>query len=136
MSSVIVQTSARALVPATLACAAVLFVRGHHLPGGGFSAGLLAVAASALLLLAFGRKRVRATMRSSARALLGVGLALAVASGFFGAASGEAFLTGVWGAVELGPETVKVGTPLLFDVGVLLVVVGFGVNLLLLSEKA
>ena len=72
MSSIIVQTAARALVPAILVCAAALFIRGHHLPGGGFSAGLLAVAAGALLVLVFGAERVRATVRTSTRALLGV----------------------------------------------------------------
>jgi multisubunit Na+/H+ antiporter MnhB subunit len=135
MSSMIVQTTARALVPAILVCAAALFVRGHHLPGGGFSAGLLAVAASALLLLAFGSERVRETLRTSARALIAGGLALAVLSGLVGAAAGEAFLTGVWSAVPLGSEVVKVGTPLAFDAGVLLVVIGFGVSLLLVSEE-
>jgi multisubunit Na+/H+ antiporter MnhB subunit len=135
MSSIIVQTAARALVPAIFVCAAALFIRGHHLPGGGFSAGLLAVAAGALLLLVFGAERVRATVRTSARALLGVGLALAVVSGFVGAAKGEAFLAGVWGELPLGAEVVKVGTPLLFDLGVLFVVVGFGTNLLLMTEE-
>ena len=135
MSSLIVQTTARALVPAILVCAAALFLRGHHLPGGGFSAGLLVVAASALLLLAFGSQRVRVTLRISARALLAGGLALAVLGGLIGSVAGGAFLTGVWCAVTLGSELVKVGTPLVFDAGVLLVVIGFGVNLLLMIEE-
>ncbi len=135
MNSLIVQTTARALVPAILVCAAALFLRGHHLPGGGFSAGLLVVAASALLLLAFGSERVRETLRTPARALLAGGLALALLSGLIGAAAGEAFLTGVWSAVPFGADLVKVGTPLVFDAGVLLVVTGFGVNLLLMIEE-
>jgi multicomponent Na+:H+ antiporter subunit B len=135
MSSLIVQTTARALVPAIIVCAAALFLRGHHLPGGGFSAGLLVVASSALLLLAFGSERVRETLRASARALLAGGLALALLSGLVGALAGEAFLTGVWSAVPLGANLVKVGTPLVFDAGVLLVVIGFGVNLLVMIEE-
>ena len=135
MNSLIVQTTARALVPAMLVCSVALFLRGHHLPGGGFSAGLLVVAAGALLLLAFGSGRVRDTLRTSARSLLAGGLALAVVSGLIGAVAGEAFLTGVWSAVPLSSDLVKVGTPLVFDAGVLLVVIGFGVNLLLMVEE-
>ena len=95
MNSLIVQTTARALVPAILVCAAALFLRGHHLPGGGFSAGLLVVAASALLLLAFGSQRVREMLHTPTRALLAGGLALAVLSGLVGPVSGEPFRAGV-----------------------------------------
>ncbi len=128
--TLIVQTTARALVPAMLLCSAVVFARGHHLPGGGFSGGLLAVAAFALLLVARGRHDVERTLRFSSRGFLVLGLGLAVASGLLGTFHQAPFLTGLWTSLEFGAISLKLGTPLLFDAGVYFVVLGFGTSLL------
>jgi hypothetical protein len=68
--------------------------------------------------------------------LLGIGLTVAVTAALIGMAGGGFFL-GRWIQFEVAGETIKLGTPQLFDLGVMLVVVGMAVTYLLrLSEAA
>jgi multisubunit Na+/H+ antiporter MnhB subunit len=53
----ILRTVARAAVPLTVWVSVVIFLQGHNLPGGGFIAGVMAGAAGAMYLLAFGAAR-------------------------------------------------------------------------------
>ncbi len=50
----ILRTVARVAVPLTAWVSFVIFMQGHNLPGGGFVAGVMAGAAGAMYLLAFG----------------------------------------------------------------------------------
>lgn len=52
--SPILRTVARFAVPLTVWVSIVIFLQGHNLPGGGFIAGVMAAAAGAMYLLAFG----------------------------------------------------------------------------------
>ena len=112
----------------------VLLWRGHNLPGGGFIGGLVAASAAVLLALAFGVARARAVLRVTPVALLAVGLAVAAGAGVIGLVHGEAFLTGNW----IFPAGLPLGTPLLFDVGVFLTVLGAVLHMLfrLLEREA
>jgi multicomponent Na+:H+ antiporter subunit A len=112
----------------------VLLWRGHNLPGGGFIGGLVAASAAVLLALAFGVGRARAVLRVTPVALLAVGLAVAAGAGVIGLVHGEAFLTGNW----IFPAGLPLGTPLLFDVGVFLTVLGAVLHMLfrLLEREA
>jgi multicomponent Na+:H+ antiporter subunit A len=105
----------------------VLLWRGHNLPGGGFIGGLVAASATVLLALAFGVARARAVLRVSPVVMLAAGLALAAGAGVIGLVQGEAFLTGNW----IFPGGLPLGTPLLFDVGVFLTVLGAVLHMLL-----
>jgi len=111
-------------MPLLLVFAVFLLFRGHNEPGGGFVAGLVVAVAFVLRLLAQGPRAARDALLVSPKHLLGVGLLVALASGFVPVALGRPFLTAVW--VPLGPEhwELLVGTPLLFDIGVCLVVIG------------
>ncbi len=53
----ILRTVARFAVPLTVWVSLVIFMQGHNLPGGGFIAGVMAGAAGAMYLLAFGPAR-------------------------------------------------------------------------------
>jgi multisubunit Na+/H+ antiporter MnhB subunit len=53
----ILRTVARLAVPLTVWVSVVIFMQGHNLPGGGFIAGVMAAAAGAMHLLAFGPDR-------------------------------------------------------------------------------
>jgi multisubunit Na+/H+ antiporter MnhB subunit len=55
--SPVLRTVARFAVPLTVLVSFVIFFQGHDLPGGGFIAGVLAAAAGAMYLLAFGTSR-------------------------------------------------------------------------------
>ena len=98
-------------------------LRGHNEPGGGFIGGLLAVTAFALYALAFDAAHARKLLRIPPRLLIGLGLLLALASGCTGWLAGQPFMFGVWLPFVL-PAELKLGSVLLFDVGVYLVVLG------------
>lgn len=54
IDSPVLRTVARLAVPLTVLVSILIFLQGHNLPGGGFIAGVLAGAAGAMYLLAFG----------------------------------------------------------------------------------
>ena len=112
----------------------VLLWRGHNLPGGGFIGGLVAASAAVLLALAFGVNRARAVLRLPPVAMLALGLALAAGAGVIGLLQGQPFLTGNW----IFPAGLPLGTPLLFDIGVFLTVLGAVLHMLfrLLEREA
>ena len=113
-----------------------LLLRGHDLPGGGFIGGLVAAAAVALYLIAFGADAATLLLRVRPRALLGAGLLAGVLAGLMGMVTAEPFLTGQWLIFDLpGNAEVKLSSVLLFDVGVYLVVVGAVLTMLFALEQ-
>lgn len=135
MSSLILSTAARYLLPLMLLFSVFLLLRGHNEPGGGFIGGLVAAAAFALYAFAFDVAHARRTLRTDPHVLIASGLALALLSGLLPLAVGKPFLKGLWLDGEW-PALGKVGTPLLFDLGVYLVVFGIMVMILFaLAEK-
>jgi multicomponent Na+:H+ antiporter subunit A len=119
VTSTIFRTAARLLMPLLLLFSAFLLMRGHNDPGGGFVGGLVAAAAFALYSIAFGAKGARKALIVDPQTLLGTGLLVALLSGIPAVLSGQPFLTALW----MGGD-VPLGTPIIFDVGVFLVVTG------------
>jgi multicomponent Na+:H+ antiporter subunit B len=85
--------------------------------------GLVAAAGFALYALAFDVATARTVLRVDPGRLAASGLGVALASGLFGLLAGRPFLTGLW-YDRVFPVIGKLGTPLLFDVGVYMVVLG------------
>jgi multicomponent Na+:H+ antiporter subunit B len=100
-----------------------ILVRGHNEPGGGFVGGLVAATAFALVLLSEGLAEARRLLRLDPLALVAAGLFVALASGVPPLLRAWPFMTGLWLKVPL-PVVGKVGSPVVFDVGVYLVVLG------------
>ena len=77
-------------------------------------------------------------LRVPPRVLLGVGLGLALLSGLVALLTSDVFMTGQWLSLYLegGAAPLKLGTPLLFDIGVYLVVIGFTLTIILALERA
>lgn len=124
----------RVLTPVIGMLAIVLLLRGHDYPGGGFIAGLTIAAAIELSILARGAADVRRRLGRFLLPLVGFGLLIAVISALVGFYVGG-FFKAEWGKFYLGGLTLKLGTPQLFDVGVMFVVVGMTITYLLnLSE--
>jgi len=121
----------RILTPVLLMLALFLLVRGHNLPGGGFIAGLMATAAFELQILSRGHESVRRAIGPYLNSGIGLGLAVAIFSAIIGLLKGL-FFQGQWLEVDvplLGH--LELGTPILFDLGVFLVVVSFATSYLL-----
>lgn len=126
MSSVILRIAARSLTPLLSIASLFLLLRGHNAPGGGFIGGLLAASAIALYAMAFGPAPARRWLRIVPRTLLAIGLLVALSSGIPSMLVGRPFLSGVWWHPELPlVGALPLGTPLWFDLGVYLAVIGF-----------
>lgn len=115
-TSVILSTATRFLQPLLLLFSLFLLFAGHNEPGGGFAGGLVAAAAYVLHALANGVRPARRSLRVDPQALAAAGLLVAAGSGLAALAAGAPFLTGLWKSGW--------GTPVLFDLGVYLVVLG------------
>lgn len=116
MNSLILQTATRVLMPLLLLFALFMLGRGHNAPGGGFVAGLIVAAAYALQAFAFGVPAARRALLVEPGRLLGIGLLVAVLAGTSAWVGGLPFLTSLWWG--------GLGSPMFFDIGVFLVVVG------------
>lgn len=123
MPSLILATATRLLVPLMLIFSIFLLIRGHNEPGGGFVGGLVAGAAFTLYAAAYGVSQAQNALRFDPKLLIGAGLLVAVVSAVFSLALGLPLMTGLWYEQPV-PIIGKLGTPLLFDVGVYLVVIG------------
>jgi len=124
MTSSILQTAVRLLMPLLLLFAVFLLLRGHNQPGGGFVGGLVVAASFVLYSIAFGVDAARRALLVRPSTLLGVGLLAAFVSGLPAVVAGHAFMTALWTTVAVGSMVIAVGTPLVFDVGVFLAVIG------------
>ncbi|HEY8549300.1 MAG TPA: Na+/H+ antiporter subunit B [Vicinamibacterales bacterium] len=119
MTSQILRAATIMLMPLLLLFAVFLLIRGHNSPGGGFVGGLVVAAAFALYSTAHGVEAARRALVVEPSRLLGVGLLVALVAGLLAYPAGEPFLSAQW--THLG---IDIGTPLLFDIGVFLVVIG------------
>lgn len=137
MFSLVLRTAIRYLLPLMLLFSVFLLLRGHNEPGGGFTGGLVAAAAFALYALANGVRAARSILQLDVHTLMGAGLLLALGSGLVSWLVGLPFLTGVWGALNTPWRVViELGTPMFFDIGVYLVVLGVALMILLtLAEE-
>ena len=74
MSTLIVRTAARILLPLLLLYGLFLLLRGHNAPGGGFAGGLVVAAAYSLSAFAFGVPAARRALLVDPSRLIGAGL--------------------------------------------------------------
>jgi len=123
VNSIILATVSRLLTGLLLVFSVFLLLRGHNLPGGGFSGGLVAASAFVLYAFASGFPAARRMLVFYPRVIMGFGLVVAVLSGLAANMAGLPFLTGLWDKTPL-PVVGKLGTPLFFDVGVYFTVLG------------
>lgn len=132
MTSLILRTAARYLFPLILLFSIYALLRGHNEPGGGFVGGLAAASAYTLYALAYSAREARQLLKVDSVSLTGWGLLISLGSGIVSLWHGYPFLSGIWGKMETGPAgAIGIGTPVIFDVGVYLVVLGVTVTIIL-----
>jgi multicomponent Na+:H+ antiporter subunit B len=104
-----------------------LLLRGHNYPGGGFIAGLIAGSALIFKPLAFEIESMRTGSKKRGFVFLSIGLGLVLLSAVAGLLIHDSILEGIWLKVPLffSAEPFKLGTPIIFDVGVYFTVIGF-----------
>jgi len=127
MNSLILRTTTQLLISLLLMFSFAILLRGHNSPGGGFAGGLVATTAWALYSLAFGSRQTRIVIKYHPRFLAGLGLLLALSAGLLSVFFNKPYLTALW--------INKVGSPLLFDLGVYFVIQGTALNIILGLEE-
>ncbi|MFZ0241380.1 MAG: MnhB domain-containing protein [Desulfobacterales bacterium] len=136
MPSLVLRVATRLLAGLILVYAVYLLLRGHNAPGGGFVAALVAGTGFALVAISEGPAAVRRALRVEPERLAMCGLGLAIACGLAGTMAGRPFLTGLWWVVQTDVSTtLTIGTPLFFDIGVFLSVLGTLLTLILALEE-
>ena len=119
-----------------LIMAVIALFRGHNLPGGGFIGGLIAALSVVFKGLAFNPQYARERLYISPEGYMGLGLLFIILSLLPGMLLSEPFMTGYWLKITLAPELVlKLGTPLLFDIGVFFSVIGVTLTFLFSKTK-
>lgn len=122
-NSLILTTTVKFIIPLLLIFSFFLLLRGHNEPGGGFSGGLVAASAYALFAIANGVSEAIKFLKVDPIYLISSGLLIALVSALLPLLFGQSFMTGVWLSNEI-PVVGKLGTPLVFDVGVYILVLG------------
>ncbi len=124
MYSLILRTAAKLIVPLLVLFSIFILFRGHDEPGGGFIGGLIAGSAFALYAAAYGTDEARAALRVNPLELMSVGLAIAFLAGLLPLVLGQPVLTGLWVEFTIFGADFKTGSPIVFDIGIFLLVVG------------
>jgi len=129
MSSLILRTGMRLILPLMLLFGAFMALKGHGAPGGGFIGGLIMAVALAIYRMAYGAEALHTAVPVHPRLLVGSGLALALATGLAPLMFGAAVLRSV--VTDLHPFSISVHfvSAIFFDIGVLLVVMGSSVGI-------
>lgn len=136
MNTLVFRTAASLIRPMLLVISVIVLFKGHNEPGGGFVGGLLAAAAFALHVFENGTSRVSPSGKVHPRMLIATGLLLALVSGLPGLFLRGSFMTGIWDKLPLPAlGMTDVGTPMLFDVGVYLAVLGVSLEVILVMAE-
>jgi len=133
MNTTLLQLAARVIRLIMLVVSVFVLLRGHNQPGGGFLGGLLAGAGIVIYVMAFYSHALLSKTLRRVAPLRVIGLILALGSGLLGIIFGKSFLHAQWYKLDIPLlGTLDLSTPLLFDIGVYLTVVGIMVMVILL----
>ena len=136
MNTLILRTIAPTLTSLMVIYSIVVLLSGHNQPGGGFIGGLIAASAFALYGIACGVGPVRRALYFHPISIAGFGMLIAALSGVPSLMQELPFLTGIWWFPEVARDVeLALSTPLVFDIGVWLVVVGALVSIALALEE-
>jgi multicomponent Na+:H+ antiporter subunit B len=127
MSSVILKMASIVLRPLFWVISIWLLLRGHNHPGGGFIGGLIAGSALIIGPLSREAEEVKLGKKNYPLFFLSGGMILILLSAALGLFTSDLMLEGLWMKMTLPlvDATLKLGTPLMFDLGVYLAVIGF-----------
>ncbi|MCQ0989577.1 Na+/H+ antiporter subunit B [Jiella marina] len=135
MRTIIFRFTAPYLTSLMVLFSVFVLLRGHNEPGGGFIGGLIAASAFAIYGIACGVAPVRRALYFHPLAISACGLFFAVIAGLLSVFTGQGFMTGLWAFPAILGGDVGLSTPLLFDIGVYLVVVGSITSIALALEE-
>lgn len=125
MNSVILQLATPYVRSLLIFFAFVALLRGHNNPGGGFIGGLLAALAIVFSSFAFDRRPVQRKLKIKPAGYVAMGLVFLLLSFSPSLLKSQMLMEGVWVTIPMGIlGELNVGSPLLFDIGVFMAVIG------------
>ena len=125
MNSLILQIATKYLKPILLIIGIIALFRGHNYPGGGFIGGLLTSLSVVYVSLAFTSGKIKSRLFIHPQYYIGAGLLIAMVSFLPSLLKSEPLMKGIWITLKVPLiNDIKLGTPLLFDIGVFLTVIG------------
>ncbi|WP_439185219.1 MnhB domain-containing protein [Carboxylicivirga taeanensis] len=125
MNSVILQLAARVIKFLLILFALIALYRGHNYPGGGFIGGLLAALSIIFYSFAFNWQEAIKKLKVKPTTYILWGLLLIVCSILPSLLFQQDVMKGFWISIPLElTDPLKLGTPLLFDIGVFMAVIG------------
>jgi len=131
LSTPLLQTTMRLVLPLALLAAAYEFFKGHNEPGGGFIAGLVASVGLAVYRMTFGPSVMRGLRPATPAICIVAGLLLTLVTGVVPMLFGESFLRSATGYIPRGEaDPYHWASAMFFDLGVFLVVVGVSVGII------
>lgn len=119
IQSLIFGTASHIVAALMLVFSLYLLMRGHNSPGGGFIGALIAVIGLSLLMFAESPKYVRERLHFAPFSIAMFGVLLSFIAGVISLLFNLPFLTGLW-----WKDVLPLGTPLIFDIGIYLGVIG------------
>lgn len=136
MNQNIIQLAEKPIRWLLLIFAVIALLRGHNFPGGGFIGGLLAGLSIVFKSFAYDVESARNSMVISPKNLIGTGLSIVFISLLPSLINQAEFMQAYWTKIEIFNDIVlKLGTPLIFDIGVFFVVIGIVIHFIFnLSE--
>lgn len=135
MRTIILQTAVKLFTPLFILFSVFLLFRGHNAAGGGFIGGLLAAIGLFMRAMVLGVNNTIARYKIRPIGIMGAGLTIAIVSILIPVFMGYPLMTGIWLDISL-PLIGKLGTPLLFDVGVYVLVIGVILNITFILSKS
>lgn len=125
MNSVVLQIAAKYLKWLLIVFAVLALLRGHNNPGGGFIGGLMAGLAIVYRGFAYNAFQVKEELQDRPGYYIGAGLFAIFLSFLPSLFVGKPIMTGLWVKIPFPVgESIKLGTPFLFDIGVFFAVIG------------
>lgn len=132
--SVILKSFCYFILQVTLLLSILFLLRGHNHPGGGFIGAL--IASSGIIFYIITYKQLPKFLKNTHILLINIGLFLLIFSIFFPTTQSYPFLSGIWQTITFGTYSIKLGTPLLFDMGIYLVILGSLSSIITILEKS
>ncbi|SDG40526.1 Na+/H+ antiporter subunit B [Psychroflexus sediminis] len=130
MRTIILKSASSYLLPVLLLFSVFILLRGHYLPGGGFVGGLVAAIAFVLDAFSNGLDKAKKILKFHPGFLMPVGLMIAFLSGISPMLLADLpMMTGIWAENPI-PVIGAIGSPLFFDIGVYLVVIGSSLTII------
>lgn len=121
INSSIIFESSNFLIKLIIIISILLLLRGHNSPGGGFIGGLTFICAYILMKINIHETYLieKVIVRKS---ILMFGVLLLIFSVIYPITDNQVPMAGVWYSFPLDHIVLKIGTPLIFDIGVYIVI--------------